>query len=66
MSVAKVIEISSRSDTSFDDAIRTGIQKAGESLNNMESAWVQTQKVMIQDGKITGYQVALRITFVVG
>jgi len=66
MSVAKVIEISSRSDTSFQDAIETGVEKASESLNNMESAWVQDQKVMITDGKISGYQVALRITFVVG
>ena len=66
MTVAKVIEISSRSDKSFEDAIESGIAKAAESLNNMEAAWVQDQKVMIEDGKIAGYQVALRITFVVG
>lgn len=66
MTVAKVIEISSRSDVSFDDAIESGIEKASDSLNNMEAAWVQDQQVMIKDGKISGYQVSLRITFIVG
>ncbi len=66
MTVAKVIEISSRSDVSFDDAIESGIEKASDSLNNMEAAWVQDQQVLIKDGKITGYQVSLRITFIVG
>ncbi len=66
MTVAKVIEISARSDVSFEDAIESGIEKASDSLNNMEAAWVQDQQVLIKDGKIAGYQVSLRITFIVG
>ena len=65
MSVAKTIEITSRSDKSFDDAIEKGIEKAGESVKGMRQAWVAEQKVFIEDDKITGYQVDLRITFVV-
>ncbi len=66
MSVAKVIEITSRSDSSFDEAIRSGIKKASESLNNMQSAWVQDQQVQIKDGDVESYQVTLRVTFIVG
>ena len=47
MSIAKVIEVTSRSDESFDDAIRSGIAKAGESVRGIREAWVEGQKVMV-------------------
>jgi flavin-binding protein dodecin len=64
MSVAKVIEITASSEKSFDDATRVGIEKAEESLRNVKGAWVAEQKVDVEDGKITGYRVTLRVTFV--
>lgn len=65
MSVAKVLELTSRSTTSFEDAIRQGIDKANDSVRNVEGAWVKEQKVIISDGQISGYQVDLKITFLV-
>lgn len=65
MSVAKVIELTASSPDSFEDAIRVGIEKSGESLRNIRGAWVSEQKVDVSDGKITEYRVTLRITFVV-
>jgi len=65
MSVAKTIELSAISPTSFDDAIREAIAKSGESLRNIQGAWVKEQKVVIEDGDITGFQVMLALTFVV-
>ena len=65
MSVAKTVEITSRSSTSFEDAIESGIEKASETIKGMKQAWVSGQKVFIEDNKISGYQVDLKITFVV-
>ncbi len=64
MSVAKVIEISASSETSFDDAVRVGIEKSGESLRDIRGAWVSEQKVDVEGGKIVAYRVTLRISFV--
>ncbi len=64
MSVAKVIELTAVSSTSFDDAVRVGIEKSGESLRNIKGAWVAEQKVDVEGGKITAYRVTLRVTFV--
>jgi dodecin len=63
MSVARVTEISSKSDTSFEDAIQTGIQRATQSLRNVRSAWVKEQRVDISGDSIASYQVNLMVTF---
>jgi dodecin len=65
VSVAKVIELSARSASSFEDAIQEAITKAGETVSNIEGAWVKEQKVVVENGSITGYDVNLKITFVV-
>ncbi len=64
MSVAKVIELSSTSQQSFEDAIKQGIQRASTSLRGVQSAWVKEQTVSIENGQIRGYRVNLMITFV--
>jgi dodecin len=65
MSVAKVIEISAESNKSFEDAIEHGIQHAGESVRNIKGAWVKDQEVVVDNGRITGYRVDLKLTFVI-
>jgi flavin-binding protein dodecin len=65
MSIAKVIEVTTRSDQSFDDAIRSGISKAGETVHGIREAWVEGQKVLVEGDSIVGYQVSLKVTFVV-
>lgn len=65
MTVAKVIEIISSSKKSFDDAVSTGIAKASESVTGIQGAWIQDQKVVVSNGKITEYRVSMMVTFVV-
>lgn len=65
MSVAKVIEVSARSNDSFDGAILEGISKAGESVHGIKEAWIQDMSVSVENGEIVGYEVDLKITFVV-
>ena len=64
MSIARVTEIISSSNKSFEDAINSGITRANKTLKNVKGAWVQDQKVVINDGKIIEYRVGLQITFV--
>ena len=64
MTVAKVSEITSTSGRSFEDAIKKGIQRAGKTIKNLQSAWVADQEVAIEKGEIREYRVRLRITFV--
>jgi len=64
MSVARVTEISSTSEKSFEDAIAQGIARATETLRNLRSAWIKEQEVQIRDKKISEYKVIMKITFV--
>ncbi|WP_306256864.1 dodecin family protein [Pararhizobium sp. IMCC21322] len=64
MSVARVTEIISSSSKSFEDALEKGIQRASETLKNVEGAWVKDQKVVVSNGKITEYRVVMKVTFV--
>ena len=64
MSVARITEISSTSNKSFEDAIQQGIARAAQTLHGIRSAWVKEQEVQIEDGKIVSYKVILKITFV--
>ena len=56
--------ISAVSEQGFEDAIRTGITRATQTLRNVEGAWVKDMNVLIDNGTITGYKVNLAVTFV--
>ena len=64
MSVAKVIEISADSDKSFEDAVQQGIETASKTVDDIKGAWIKEQQVLIDDGKIVGFRVDLKVTFV--
>ena len=64
MTVARITEISSVSTQSFQDAINQGVERANKTLKNVKGAWVKDQEVNIDNGKITGYKVILKVTFV--
>ncbi len=64
MSLAKIVEISSESTASFEDAINEGIQTASKTVQNIKGAWVKEQQVVVEDGKVVSYRVDLKITFV--
>ena len=65
MAIAKVVEVTSSSQKSFEDAIQTGISKVTETVKNVQGAWKKKKKVIIQDNKITEYRVNLKISFLV-
>jgi len=64
MSIARVTELSAMSNVSFEDAIEQAITRASQTLRNVSSAWVKEQRVIVENGAISSYQVNLNVTFV--
>jgi len=63
MAVIKVIEIMSNSSKSWEDATKTAIGKASESIKNIKSAYVQSQSVTVSKGKVKDFRVNLKVSF---
>jgi len=63
MAVIKVIEIMSNSSKSWEDATKTAIVKASESINNIKSAYVQSQSVTVSKSKVKDFRVNLKVSF---
>lgn len=64
MTVARITEISSISSISFEDAVKQGVDRANKTLKNVKGAWVKDQEVTVDNGKVTGFKVILKVTFV--
>ncbi|MEQ1512234.1 MAG: dodecin family protein [Lysobacteraceae bacterium] len=66
MSIAKIIEINAASNTSVEDAVRSGLKKCAESVKNIKGAWINETKVVTDDaGNVTEWRVNMRVSFVV-
>jgi dodecin len=65
MTVAKIIEVSARSNKSFEAAIQAGIDRVNDSVDQVSGVWIQDQKATVKNGKITEYQVVMKVTFIV-
>jgi dodecin len=65
MAIAKVVEISSSSPESFEEAIREGIARTARTVEDIRGAWIKEQSVVVKDGKIEEYRVIMKVTFIV-
>lgn len=61
--VYRLSEIVGSSPTSVDDAVRTAISKAAETVRNIE--WFQTVEVrgQVADGDVAYFQVTMKLGF---
>ncbi len=61
--VYRLSEVVGSSPTSIDDAIRSAIEKASQTVRNIE--WFQTQEVrgQVVDGGVAYFQVTLKVGF---
>jgi flavin-binding protein dodecin len=59
----KVIEIIGSSDVSWDDAARSAIATASESIDDLRIAEVSKMDLNIDNGKIIEYRVKLKVSF---
>ena len=63
MTVAKVTEIIADSKDSFEDAVKQGIRRANKTLDQVKSAWIKEQQVVIKDGEEEKFRVVMKVTF---
>lgn len=63
MSVLKVIELLSSSNTGWEDATQKAIAKASKSVKNIRSVYVKDQSAAVSEGKISEYRVTVKVTF---
>jgi dodecin len=61
--VYKIIELASSSNESLEDAIRKGVSRAGETLDNLRWFEVKEMRGHIENGQVAHFQVVLRIGF---
>ncbi len=59
----RMTEIVGTSTTSMDDAIRSGISRAGSTLRNLDWFEVTEVRGQLVDGAVAHYQVGLKVGF---
>lgn len=61
--VYKIIELAGSSTESVEDAIRTAVERAAQTVKHLRWFEVVQTRGHIEDGRIAHYQVVLRIGF---
>jgi flavin-binding protein dodecin len=64
MSVARVSKITAGSASSFEDAVRNGLERASRTLRGITGLHVIEQKAAVHNGRISEYRVSMEVTFV--
>ncbi len=61
--IYKLIELVGVSSTSVEDAIQNAISRANQTLKNLDWFEVNETRGLIQDGKVSQFQVKLKVGF---
>jgi len=62
-STYKIVDMVGSSDTSWEEAAKTAIEKAEEGLRDLRIAEIKKLDVTIQDGKVKSYRARLSVSF---
>ena len=62
-STYKIIELVGTSDSSWEEAAKTAIETAGESLKDLRIAEITKLDVVIENGKISLFRSRLNVSF---
>lgn len=62
-STYKIIELVGTSDNSWEEAAKTAVETAGESLQDLRIAEVTKLDVTIENGKVKLYRARLNLSF---
>ena len=63
MSMVKVIELSSQSPDSWEDATRQAVDRASRTLRNIRSVWVKEFEAVVDGNNVIQFRVHLKISF---
>ena len=62
-SVYKIIELVGTSPTSWEDAAKNAVERAGSSLRNMRIAEVGTLDMKVDANKVVAYRARVKVSF---
>ena len=62
-STYKIIELVGTSDKSWEDAAKSAIETASESLKDLRIAEITRLDMTIEDGKVTSYRARVNVSF---
>ena len=62
-STYKIIELVGTSDTSWEEAARTAIETAGESLRDLRVAEITKLDLTIEDAKVKSFRARVNVSF---
>ena len=62
-STYKIIELVGTSDSSWEEAVKTALETAGESIRDLRIAEATKLDVTIENGKITAYRARISVSF---
>jgi dodecin len=63
MGTVKILELLARSETSWEDATKVALEKASETVNNIQTIYIKEFLAVVEEGQIVDYQVNAKITF---
>jgi dodecin len=63
MTVVKVIELIGVSEKGWEDAVREGVRKASETIDNITGVEVLSVTARVKNGELTVYKANLKIAF---
>jgi dodecin len=63
MSIVKMVELSSQSPDSWEDATRQAVARAAQTLRNIRSVWVKEFEAVVENDQVTQFRVILKIAF---
>ena len=65
MTIAKVIEVISESDKSWDDAAQKAVDEASKTVQGIKSIWVDNFTAVVENGKVSKYRLNGKVTFLI-
>ena len=65
-SIYKVIQLVGSSATSWEDAAKNAVEKAGQTLRDLRVAEIEKLDMKVEDGKVTSYRARVNLSFKYG
>jgi flavin-binding protein dodecin len=63
MSMVKVIELSSESPESWEDATRQAVERASRTIRDIRAVWVKEFEAVVDGSNLTQFRVNVKISF---
>ena len=65
-SIYKVIQLVGSSDTSWEEAAKNAIEKAGQTLRDLRVAEIEKLDMKVENGKVAAYRARVNLSFKYG